>query len=107
MQKSYLKTLGVIYQLDESYENLHNLDYSASLHQRNVKILVAQVFKSASKTNPLEFIWSYFSYETYRIISGEVLLCHCHVISLHSTNFVHFNGTFIENNLLYFIKSSA
>ena len=52
MQKIHNKTLTVIYQSDESYENLPNLDNSVSLHQRHLRILVTEIFKSVSETNP-------------------------------------------------------
>ena len=60
MQKIHHKTLRIIYQSDESYENLLNLDNSVSLHQRHLRFLVTEIFKSVSKTNP-KFMFSYFS----------------------------------------------
>ena len=38
---------------DESYKNLLNLNNSVSLHQRHLRILVTEIFKSVSKTNPM------------------------------------------------------
>ena len=53
MQKIHHKTLSVIYQLDESYENLFNLDGSVSLNLRHLRIFDTETFKSAFKTNPV------------------------------------------------------
>ena len=58
--KIYHKTLRVIYQSDESNKNLLNLDNSVCLHQRHLRILVTEIFKSVSKINS-KFMWSYFS----------------------------------------------
>ena len=52
MQKVHHERLRVIYQSDESHKNLLNSDNSVSLHQRNKSILVTQIFKSVSETNP-------------------------------------------------------
>ena len=60
MQKVHNKTLRVICQPDESYVNILNLDNGVSLHQRHLRFLVNEIFKSVSKTNP-KFMWSYFS----------------------------------------------
>ena len=66
------QTRTAIYQSDESYENLHNLDNSVSLHQR---IFVTEIFKSVSKTNP-KFMWSYFSSKNWICNLGKALLYH-------------------------------
>ena len=80
-QKVDHETLGVIYQLNESDENLLNLDNSVSLHQGHLWFFVA--FKGVSKTNP-EFMWSYFICKNLLLYSKErALLCHCHLQSLH------------------------
>ena len=104
MQKTHRKTLRVIYQLDESYENLLNLDNSVSLHQRHLRFLVTEIFKSVSKTNP-KFMWSYFSSKnlSYNLRKGPSLSLPSAV--LDGTNSVHFKGTLIWNNLPYFVKS--
>ena len=52
MQKTHHQTLRVIYQSDESYKNLLNLDNSVSLHLRRLNILVTKISKSVPKKNP-------------------------------------------------------
>ena len=52
MQKVHHKRLRVIYQSDESHKNLLNLDHRVFLHQRHKWILVTEIFKSVSETNP-------------------------------------------------------
>ena len=46
MQKNHRKTLRIIYQSNESYENLLNLDNSVLLYQRHLRFLVTEIFKS-------------------------------------------------------------
>ena len=105
MWKVHHETLRVIYQSDESYENLLNLDSIVSLHQRHLRFLVTKIFKSVSKTNP-EFISFYFSYKNvlYNLERGPALSLPFAKSTLCGTNSVHFKGTV---NLPYFVKSSV
>ena len=108
MQKIPHKTLRIIYQSDESYENLLNLDNSVSLHQRHLRFLVTKIFKSVSKTNP-KFMWSYFSSKnlSYNLRKRPSLSLSSTMSTVYRKNFVHFKGTIIWSNFPYFVKSSA
>ena len=108
MQKIHHKTVRIIYQSDESYKNLLNLDNSVSLHQRHLRFLVTEIFKSVSKTNP-KFIWSSFSSKnlSYNLRKGPSLSLPSAKSTVYGTNSVHFKGTLIWNNLPYFVKSSV
>ena len=79
MQKIHHKTLRVIYQSDESYKNLHNLDNSVSLHQRHLKNLVTEVFMCESKANPK------CHYHVQRLQCMERILCILKVLSFEIT----------------------
>ena len=96
MQKVHHKTLRVVYQSDESYEILLNLDNSIFLHQRHLRILVAVIFKSLPKTNP-KFMWSYFSSKnlSYNLRKGPSLSLSSAKSTVCGTNSVHFKGTLI------------
>ena len=108
MQKIYHKTLRIIAQSDESYKNLLNLDNRVSSHQRHLRFLVTEIFKSVSKTNA-KFMWSYFSSKnvSYNLRKGHSLLLPSAKSTVYRKNSVHFEGTLIWNNLPYFVKSSA
>ena len=108
MHKIHHKTLTVIYQSNEFYKNLLNLDNSVSLHQRHLRFLVTDIFKNLSKTNP-EFMWSYFSYKnlSYNLRRGPALSLPSAKSTVYGTTSVHFKGTLIWNNLQYFVKSSV
>ena len=69
MQEIYHKTLRVMYQSHESYENLLNLDNSVSLHQKLLRLMVTEIFQSVSKTDPDVVIRSHILVlKTYRIV---------------------------------------
>ena len=67
MKKIHYKTLRVIYQSDESFENLLIFDNSVSLHKGNLSFLVTEIFKSVSKVNS-QFRWFYCSYKNLNIL---------------------------------------
>ena len=111
MQKIHHKTLRVAYQSDESYEALLNLDNSVFLHQRHFKILVTEIFKSVSKTNP-KFLWSYFSSEnlSYNLRKKPLLLLQSAESTVYGTNSilkVHSFGitfTILLNHLAHYLN---
>ena len=87
--------MRIIYQPDESYENLLNLNNSVSLHQRHFRILVTEIFKNVSKTNP-KFMWSYFSSKNlYNLRKGPSLSLPSAKSTVYGTNSVHFKGRII------------
>ena len=89
IQKIHHKTLRIIYQSDDSYENLLNLDNSVSLHERHLGFLVTEIFKSVNKTNP-KFMWSNFSSKnlSYNLRKGSFLSLPSAKSSLYGTNYV-------------------
>ena len=108
MQKMHHKTLRIIYQSDKSYKNLLNLDNRVSLHQRHLRFLVTESFRSVSKTNP-KFMWSYFTSKnrSYSLRKGPSLLLPSAKSTVYGTNSVHFKGMLIWHNIPYFVKFSA
>ena len=107
IEKIHHRTLKVIYQSEESYENLLLESSSVSIHQRHLHFLVTEIYKSTTQIKP-EFMWPYFTYNniTYNLRKGPIL----YLPSMHSrydgTNSVHFRGSLIWNNLPRDIKSS-
>ena len=61
IEKIHQKTLKLIYQSEESYENLLLESSSVCLHQKNLHFLVTEICKSTKQINP-EFMWPYFTY---------------------------------------------
>ena len=58
--KIHKRTLQIVYDVyDESYENLLNRSDDISLHQKHLRYLAIEVYKSLAKLNP-GFIWNFF-----------------------------------------------
>ena len=55
IEKTHHRTLKVIYQSEESYENLLLESSSVSVHQRHLRFLVTEIYKSTTQINP-EFL---------------------------------------------------
>ena len=74
VEKFHHRALKVIYVIDDSYNNLLLRSNSASIHQRYLKFLVTQIFRSISQINP-EFIWSFFKQKqlSYNLRTGSIL----------------------------------
>ena len=62
IQKIHHKTLKVIYQSDNTYEELLELRETVSIHQRHLRFLVTEVYKSTSYLNP-KFMCSFFTHK--------------------------------------------
>ena len=107
MQKIHHKFLKVIYQFDASYDDLQQLSNSVSLHQRHLRFLLTEIYKSTGTLNP-QFMWSYFKYRKvpYNLRRGPVLFIPPARSAIHGTNSVHFLGSLIWNRLPHFVKSS-
>ena len=97
MRKIHRKTLKVIYQSDATYDDLLKLSNSVSLHQRHLRFLLMETYKS---TGP-QFTWSYFKYREvpYNLRRGPVLFITPARSTTHSTNSAHFLGSLMCNKL--------
>ena len=107
IEKIHHRTLKVIYQSEESYENLLLESNSVSIHQRHLRFLVTEIYKSTTQINP-EFMWPYFTYNniSYNLRKGPILYLPSTHSTYYGTNSVHFRGSLIWNNLPRDIKSS-
>ena len=105
MQKIH-KTL-VIYQSNKTYEKLLKLSETVSLHQRHLRFLVTEVYKSTSYLNP-EFMCSFFTHKEipYNLRKGQVHSLPPTRLTYYGTNSVQFRGSLIWNNLPSYLKSS-
>ena len=59
IEKVHHMTLNVVYDIDDSYDNLLLSSNSVSIHQRHLRFLVIEIFKSISHINP-KFMWLFF-----------------------------------------------
>ena len=96
MQKIHHKTLKVNYQSNKTYGERLELSKTVSIHQRYLRFLVTEVYKSTSYLNP-KLMCSFF---THREIPYNLRS------KYYGTNPVHLRGSLIWNNLPSYIKSS-
>ena len=107
MQKIHHKALQVIYQSKKTYEELLEPSETVSTHQRHLRFLVNEVYKSTSYLNP-EFICCFFTHKEspYNLRKGQVLSLPPARSRYYGNNSVHFHESLIWNNLHSYIKSS-
>ena len=107
MQKIHHKTLKVIYQSEASYDDLLQLSNNVPLHQRQLRLLLTEIYESIGALNP-QFMWSYFKYREvpYNLRRGPVLFIPPARSKIYITNTVHFLGSLIWNELPNLFKSS-
>ena len=74
IEKMHHKTLNVIYGIDDSYNNLLLRSEYVSVHEKLLRFLVTEIFKSISQINP-EFMWSFFKQKksSYNLRKGSIL----------------------------------
>ena len=107
IEKIYHRTLKMVYGMDDSYSNLLLSSNSMSIHQRHLRFLVAEIFKSISQVSP-EFMWSFFKPKklSYDLRKGPILNLPRTQSTYFGTNAIHFRGSLIWNNLPAKVKSS-
>ena len=102
MKAQKIHALKHIFLADEK-----QLSNSVSLHQRHLRFLLTEIYKSTGTLNP-QFMWSYFKYRKvpYNLRRGPVLFIPPARSAIHGTNSVHFLGSLIWNRLPHLVKSS-
>ena len=107
LEKIHHKTLKIIFESNDTYDNLLWPSNMISVHQRHLRFLMTERYKSISKLNP-EFMWSYFLHKDMpcNLRKGPILsLAKTHFF-YYGTNAIHFRGSFIWYNLSANVKSS-
>ena len=107
IEKIHHKTLKGIYESNDTYDNPLLQSNTVSVHQRHLRFLVTEIYKSISQLNS-EFMWAYFTHKdmSFNLRKGPIL-CLPKTHSIYcGTNAVHFRGSLIWNNLPAVVKSS-
>ena len=107
IQKIHHRTLKVVYGIDDSYKNLLLSSNSVSIHQRHLRFLVTEIFKSISQISP-EFMWSFFKSKklSCKLRKGPILKLPRTQSTYYGINAIHFRVSLIWNNLPPEVKSS-
>ena len=97
----------MIYGIDDSYNNLLLRSNSVSIHQRKLRFLVTEMFKSIPQIN-LEFMLSLFKQKkvSYNLRKGPILSLPRTQSTCYGSNAGHFRGSLVWNNLPVKVKSS-
>ena len=108
MQKTHHKSLRAIYQSDVSCDDLLQLSNSVALHQRHLRFLLTEIYKSTGTLKP-QFMWSYFKYRKvpYNLRRFPALFIPPARSTIYGTNSVHFLGSLIWNRLPNLVKSTT
>ena len=104
--KIHHRTLQVVYNdFNKSYDELLELNNDLSIHQRHLRYLAIEVFKSIMHSNP-QFMWSYFEENSlpYNLTDGSKLVLWKTKFSRFSINLLQLR-VFLRNNLPVSLKN--
>ena len=99
--------MKVIYEPNDTYENLLLQSNTVSVHQRHLRFLMIEIYKSTSQLIP-QFLWSFFTHKDIpdNLRKGPILgLPKTHSF-YYGTNAINFRGFLTWNNLRAAVKSS-
>ena len=105
--KIQYKTWKIVYNSNQSYEELLLRNNEVSIHQKQLHILATEVFKSLADINP-DFMKSYFTIrEKPYCLQNGIFLKTPRADSIHyGTNSVLFQACLVWNNLPLSVKQS-
>ena len=106
--KVHHRTQQVVYddEFNKLYDELLELNNALSIHQRHLRYLAIEVFKSIMHLNP-QFMWSYFEEKPmpYNLRDGSKLVLPKTKSSRFGINSLQFRGSFLWNNLPVSLKN--
>ena len=93
-----LQVIHIDYQM--SYDELLEINKDVTIHQKHLRILALEVFKSVMHVNP-EFMWNYFNENTipYNLRNGNRLILPPARSVKFGLNSLTFRGSLLWNNL--------
>ena len=109
INKAHIRCLKCVYNKNNmSLENLSSIDGSASIHVKNLRILMTEVYKSLNQINP-EFMWDIFQIKAspYQLRMPLNLTLPPTSSKTFGTYSLAFRASFVWNNLPAIIKNST
>ena len=87
---------------------LLEISNTSSIHQKHLKFLLIEIYKSIINANPA-FMWPYFEFKDshYNLRKGPSLVLPKAQTTYFGTNTSHFRGSLLWNNLPNIIKNST
>ena len=105
--KIHHRTLQVVYNdFNKSYDELLELNKDLSIHQRRLRYLAIEVFKSIMHLNP-QFMWSSFEEKpiSFNLRDGSKLVLPKTKSSRFGIDSLRFRGSLLQNNLHASVKN--
>ena len=109
INKIHRRTLRVVYDdYSSTYEELLASHNDISIHQKHLKHLAIEVYKSLTNLNP-EFMWPFFKNKSipYNLRNGNICILPPARSSHYGINSVQFWGSLLWNNLPISVKESV
>ena len=105
IEKIQYKALKIVYNSNESYEELLLRNNEVSIHQKQLRILATEVFKSLADINPV-FMKSYFTIKEipYCLRNGNYLKIPSTRSKGYGTNSILFRTCLVWNKLLFLLN---
>ena len=105
--KIQYKASKIVYNSNESYEELLSRNNEVSIHQEQLRILATEVFKSLADLNP-GFMKSYFTTKEipYSLRNGNLLKIPSAHSTRYETNSILFPAFLVWNKLPLSVKQS-
>ena len=93
VEKIHYKALQIVYNSKECYEELLICNNEVSIHQKQLRTLATEIYKSLTNVNP-DFMKSYFPIKEipYRLRNGSVLKIPPTRSTYYGTNSIHFRA---------------
>ena len=104
--KIHRRTLRVVYDdFNSTYEELLASYNDISIHQKHLKHLAIEVYKSLANMNP-EFTWPFFKKKSipYNLRNGSICILPPARSSHYGINSEQFRGSLLWNNLAISVK---
>ena len=104
VEKIRYKALKIVYNSNECYEELLIRNNEVSIHQKQLRTLATEIYKSLTDVNP-DFMKSYFPIKEipYSLRNGSVLKIPPTRSTYCGTNSIHFRACLLWNKLTYLL----
>ena len=106
--KIHFRTLQIVYNnYDKSYQDLLNFSNDISIHQKHLRLLAIEVYKSLMNINP-EFMWEFFNKNPvqYNLRKRNIVYLPPARSSSYGINSLAFRRSLLWNSLPRNVKQS-
>ena len=107
VEKIHCKALKIVYNSNQCYEELLIPNNEVSIHQKQLRTLATEIYKSLTDVNP-DFMKNYFSIKEipYSLRNSSALKIPSAPFTYYGINSVHFRACLLWNKLPNSLKES-